>query len=191
MLAAAVALGVVFGLLVPGPSRYARPRATALVVAAAAVQVGSQVFEGWRHTAGLVLSLALAAAWLAVQRHHLASTLLSAGALMNLAVIAANGGMPVDPDALRAVGRSGVDVTAGFLYKHVPMDSGTHLAVLADRIPVPVQRNVISIGDVLMAVAITLWVADSVRGWRFARRSPGAVDCEHRGRSCREVIGSG
>jgi hypothetical protein len=158
---------------------------------AAATQVGSQVCSGWLHTAGVGLSLVLAALWLTVQRRHLAGSLLIAGASLNLAVIAVNGGMPVDPAALEAVGRSGVDVTAGFLYKHVPMDNATRLAWLADRIPVPLQRNVISIGDVLMAVAISLWIADSVREWRTARPSPRAVDGEHRGRTRREVIGSG
>ena len=191
MLVAAVALGVALGLVWPGPSRFGGPRLPVLVIAAAVVQVGSQVFTGWLHAAGLGLSLVLAVAWLAVQDRHLASGLLSAGALMNLAVIVANGGMPVDPAALEAVGRGGVDVTAGFLYKHVPMDSGTHLAWLADRIPVPLQRNVVSIGDVLMAVAITLWIADSVRAWRSARRSASAVDRKHRGSPCGEIIGSG
>jgi hypothetical protein len=81
-------------------------------------------------------------------------------------------------------------VTAGFLYKHVPMDSSTRLAWLADRIPIPVQRNVVSIGDVLMAFAIALWTADTVRGWRTARGSPGTVDGEHRCSARGEVVGA-
>jgi hypothetical protein len=191
LLVAAVALGVVLGFEWRGPGRYGRPRAVALVLAAAAMQVGSQVFSDWPHTAALGHSLVLGVLWLAVQRRHVASALLSAGALLNLVVIAANGGMPVDRAALEAVGRPSVDITAGFLYKHIPMDGGTRLSWLGDRIPVPVQRNVISIGDVLMALAIVLWVADSVRAWRMARRSPCAVDGEHRRSPCGDVVGSG
>ena len=55
----------------------------------------------------------------------------------------------------------------------------------------PVQRNVISIGDVLMALAILLWVADSIREWRTARRSAGTVDGEEGGCPRREVVGAG
>ena len=189
MLISAIAAGVAIGLAWRGRGVYGPPRATALVVGAAGTQVASQYVSGRLHSTAIVLSLALAASWLAVQRRHVPSVLLGLGACLNLAVIAANGGMPVDAAALEAVGRTGVDVTNGFLYKHVPMDGGTRLRWLADRIPIPVQRNVISVGDVLMAIAIMLWVADSVREWRAARGSTGAVDGEHGGSPCSEVIG--
>jgi hypothetical protein len=188
MFAAAVVLGVAVGFVLPGAGPYGRPRAIGVIVGAAGTQVASQVLSGWMHTAGVAVSLVMAAMWLALQRRHLASVLLAVGASLNVAVIAANGGMPVDPAALDAVGRTGVDVTDGFLYKHVAMDGATRLGLLADRIPIPVQRNVISIGDVLMAFAILLWVASSVRDARAARNSTRAVNGEHGGSAFGEVV---
>jgi hypothetical protein len=176
---AAVVLGVAAGLTVRGRSTYGPPRAIPIVIAAALVQLVGGRFEGRLRTAVIALSLLLALAWLLWQRRHAASVLLSVGALANAAVIAVNGGMPVDPYALAKVGRAGVDVADGFLYKHVALDAGTRLAFLADRIPIPVQRNVISIGDVVMAIAIALWMADGVAGWRMSRRSTRAVHGQH------------
>src|SRR3954447_8590405 len=108
MLLAAVGAGVIIGSVRRGPGRYGRPRAIGLVIAAALLQVGAQSLSGAVHTLTLAVSLGLAALWLVVQRRHLASLLLAAGAALNLAVITANGGMPVDPTALAAVGRRGI-----------------------------------------------------------------------------------
>jgi len=170
-----VLVGVVIGLVRPRRSRFGAPRAVAVVFVAAALQVASVATSGMLHAALLVVSLSLGALWLALQRRHVASVLLGIGVALNVAVVVANRGMPVDPDALARVGRRDVDVTRGFLYKHVPMTEDTRLSWLGDRIPVPIQRNVISVGDVLMAVAICLWVADGFGSWWNDRRSAGAV----------------
>lgn len=191
MLVVMVLVGVVIGLVRPRRSRFGAPRAVAVVFVAAALQVVSVATSGILHAALLVVSLTLGALWLALQRRHVASVLLGIGVALNVAVVVANGGMPVDPDALARVGRRDVDVTRGFLYKHVPMTEDTRLSWLGDRIPIPIQRNVISVGDVLMAVAICLWVADGVGSWRNDRRSAGAVHREHgSGPGC-EVVGDG
>jgi hypothetical protein len=189
VLVVAVFIGVVVGLVRPRPERFGRPRAVAVVFAAAALQIASVATTGVVHTALLATSIVLGALWIALQRRHLASVLLGIGVCLNVAVVAANGGMPVDSGALASVGRRNVDVTRGFLYKHVPMDSDTRLSWLGDRIPVPIQRNVISIGDVFMAIAICLWVADGVGSWWNERRSPGSVHGEHGRGSGREVVG--
>jgi hypothetical protein len=186
-----VLVGVVAGLFRPRPARFGAPRAVAVVFAAAGAQIVSVATTGVVHTALLATSLVLGALWIAMQRRHLASVLLAIGAGLNVIVVAANGGMPVDPGALARVGRRDVDVTRGFLYKHVPLTSDTRLSWLGDRIPVPIQRNVISVGDVLMAVAICLWVADSVGSWWNERRSAGAVHREHGSGPGREVVGDG
>ncbi|HEX4983881.1 MAG TPA: DUF5317 family protein [Ilumatobacteraceae bacterium] len=189
MLFVMVLLGVVAGLVRPRRARFGTPRAVAVVFAAAVAQIVSVATSGAVHTALLAASVALGALWIALQRRHLASVLLGVGAALNVAVVAANGGMPVDSAALARVGRRDVDVTRGFLYKHVPMTSDTRLSWLGDRIPVPIQRNVISVGDVLMAVAICLWVADGVGSWWNDRRSAGPVHGEHgSGPGC-EVVG--
>ncbi len=189
MLVVLVLVGVFAGLVIPGRSRFGAPRAVAVVFAAAIAEGASVVTSGVAHTVLLTGSLVLAALWIALQRRHLASVLLAIGAGLNVAVIAANGGMPVDASALASVGRAHADVTQGFLYKHVRMTSHSHLSWLGDRIPVPIQRNVVSVGDVVIAVAISLWVADSVRSWRDGRRSAGAVDSEHRSRPGGEAVG--
>ena len=189
MLVVMVLIGVVAGLVRPRRTRYGPPRAVAVVFAAAAIQVASVATAGVVHAALLATSIVLGALWIALQRRHLASVLLAIGVSLNLAVVAANGGMPVDSGALARVGRRDVDVTRGFLYKHVPMTGETRLSWLGDRIPVPIQRNVISVGDVLMAFAICLWVADSVGSWWNERRSAGPVHREHGRGPGREVVG--
>ena len=189
MLIVTVLVGVVAGLARPRSARFGAPRAVAIVLAAAVIQVVSAATTGVAHTALLTTSVALGALWIALQRRHLASVLLGIGVGLNVAVVAANGGMPVDSWALARVGRRHTDVTRGFLYKHVPMTDETRLSWLGDRIPVPIQRNVISVGDVLMAVAICLWVADGVGSWWNERRSTGPVHGEHGGGPGREVVG--
>ena len=189
MLFVMVLVGVVAGLVRPRRTRFGTPRAVVVVFAAAVAQIVSIATTGVMHTALLATSVVLGLLWIALQRRHLASVLLGVGAALNVAVVTANGGMPVDSGALARVGRRDVDVTRGFLYKHVPMTSDTRLSWLGDRIPVPIQRNVISVGDVLMAVAICLWVADGVGSWWNDRRSAGPVHREHGRGPGREVVG--
>ena len=189
MLVVMVVVGVAAGLIRPHRARFGAPRAVAVVFAAAIAQVASVATTGAVHVALLWTSLVLGAVWIALQRRHLASVLLAIGVALNVAVVAANGGMPVDQSALARVGRRHADVTRGFLYKHVPMTDDTRLSWLGDRIPVPIQRNVISVGDVLMALAICLWVADGVGSWWYERRSAGAVHREHGRGPGREVVG--
>lgn len=190
MLVVVVLVGVLAGALKPRRSRFGRLRAVPVVFAAAASQFVALAVTGVARVVLLVTSVLLATLWIALQRRHLASGLLAIGACLNVAVIAANGGMPVDSGALASVGRRGTDVTDGFFYKHVAMTGRTRLSWLADRIPIPVQRNVISAGDVLMAVAICLWIADSVGSWR-SRALAGAMDGEHCGGPARKVVGEG
>ena len=189
MLVVMVLVGVLAGLVRPHRARFGAPRAVAVVFAAALTQIVSLATSGVVHDVLLWTSVLLGGLWLALQRRHLASVLLAIGAGLNFAAVAANDGMPVDSDALARVGRRDVDVTRGFLYKHVPMTDGTRLSWLGDRIPIPIQRNVISVGDVVMAVAICLWVADGVGSWWNERRSAGAVHGEHGRGPGREVVG--
>lgn len=192
MLMVTVAVGVMVGLVRPHRARYGPPRAVVVVLAAAVSQVVSASVTGSLHAVLLVASVLLGLLWLGLQRRHLASGLVRVGACLNVVVVAANGGMPVDSGALEAVDRGGVDVSQGFLYKHVAMTGDTRLAWLGDLIPVPFQRNVVSVGDVLMAAAICLWVASEVGFWRGARPLAGPVHGEHgRGPRGRVVRGEG
>lgn len=189
MLTGALLLGVIAGLLHPRASRYAGPRRTPVIVTAALLHLASVPLGGQAETGLLIASIAVGVIWLVLQVRHLPSVLLMIGVAMNLAVVIANGGMPVDPAALASVGRELGDVTGSFFGKHVVMDDATRLAWLGDRIPIPVQRNVVSAGDVVMAVAIVLWLADLVGGARHERRSAGAVHREHGGTPGRELTG--
>jgi hypothetical protein len=184
-----VLVGVAAGLVWPHRTRFGVPRAVPVVLAAAVVQVASVATNGALHVVLLWTSVGLGVLWIALQRRHLASVLLGIGVGLNVAVVAANGGMPVESGALARVGRRDVDVTRGFLYKHVPMTGDTRLSWLGDRIPVPIQRNVISVGDVFMAVAICLWIADGVGSWWNERRSAGPVHREHGRGPGSEVVG--
>lgn len=74
-------------------------------------------------------------------------TLIAAGSALNLIVVAANGGMPVDPVAVAAAGAT---MPADRL--HIALDLSTRIAVLADVIPVPIIRGVYSAGDLLLAL---------------------------------------
>lgn len=80
------------------------------------------------------------------------------GILMNFTVIALNNGMPVLPEAIElAGGDPGMALSA----KHVVLDAGSRLAFLADIIPVP--GSVISLGDVLLAVGLGVFIEDQLQ----------------------------
>ena len=80
------------------------------------------------------------------------------GILMNFTVIAANNGMPVLMEAARVAGGSG-DLALGA--KHVILDDSTRLPFLGDVIPLP--RNVISLGDVFLAVGLGVFLEVQLR----------------------------
>lgn len=87
------------------------------------------------------------------------------GILLNFTVIALNGGMPVLAEA--ALVASDFE-TANFIisdYKHVELVEGTRLAVLADVIPFRFlgSGQVISLGDVLLAVGIGQFLESELR----------------------------
>lgn len=82
--------------------------------------------------------------------------LIAAGASLNLAVVAANGAMPVDPGALAAAGaRMPEDLL------HVPLTDASAAPLLADRIPLALFRGVYSVGDVLLAAG-GFWIPFAV-----------------------------
>ncbi len=77
--------------------------------------------------------------------------LVTLGLLLNAVVIAANGAMPVSPEAIAALGIEGAEVPPG---KHTLMTEDTVLPWLADIWPLPLLRSIISIGDVVIAAGI-------------------------------------
>lgn len=121
-----------------------------LAVDASAARGWLSVDVWW--TYGLLLvSQLFVVAWVVVNRHLPGLVLVAAGLAANALVMAANGAMPVSPDAIAALGIGDVEVPPG---KHVLLDASTRLPWLADIIPVPPLRSIISVGDVVLAAGL-------------------------------------
>lgn len=139
-----------------------RLRRAALVVAAAGAQAAGTLLlnaDGDTTTPyviGLVVSVALVGAFLAVNRSMPGATLFALGLAANVAVVVANGAMPV---SLAAAARAGVDPTpiaAGSDPRHEVAGAGTRAGLLGDVVPVPLPLRpiIVSPGDVLVAAGI-------------------------------------
>ena len=105
--------------------------------------------------------------------------LVAGGFALNVAVIAINGGMPVNDHALHIAYGSGYAATAHELRasggaKHHLQRPDDDLIVLTDVIPegVPVH-NVFSAGDMIALVGVALVMAEATRGPR-GRHDPGS-----------------
>lgn len=105
--------------------------------------------------AGIAMSQAAVLIWVLANRRLPGMALIGLGLLMNVAVIGANGAMPVDTEAIRRLGVEDATVAPG---KHEPMTPDTRLAWLADVIPVPPIRTIVSAGDVVLAVGVAALV---------------------------------
>ncbi|QHA09148.1 hypothetical protein GQF42_43415 [Streptomyces broussonetiae] len=169
-----VAVGAVAGYLGGGRlSRIAgvRLRWLWLLWLAAVVQVAQLATAGLPGAAGrhlraplLALAIALALLWLGVNARGRTWPLKTAvglaltGAVLNALPIAVNGRMPYSPSAAAVAGLRAGSQTA----KNVPADHGTRLLALGDTIPVPPLHAVVSIGDMLLAIAAALLVATAM-----------------------------
>lgn len=88
------------------------------------------------------------------------------GVLMNLTVIAINGGMPVLAGAAEVA--SGFTITAPDLsdsFKHVPLDETSRLTFFADVIPLRIVGigEVISLGDIFLALGLGMYLEHELR----------------------------
>jgi hypothetical protein len=99
----------------------------------------------------LLASQLVVLGWVVANWHLPGTKLVTIGLGLNALVMAANGAMPVDPDAIRALGIEGATVPPG---KHVLLDDATRLPWLADIWPVPPLRSIISVGDVVLAAGL-------------------------------------
>lgn len=148
-----------------------RFRYAALVLAGLTLQIATEVTAGFmnpgsrlgdRGLAVLCASYVLLAAFVTANRRLPGAMAIGAGLVLNLAVIAANGGMPVSIDAARV---AGVEPEAYLrsAVKHREMLPGTPLGLLGDVIPIPFLRTVVSIGDVVLSAGIFRLVDSLVR----------------------------
>ena len=111
--------------------------------------------------------------------------------MMNLAVVALDGGMPVSRDAVRAAGAGGVIVIEDGA-KHHLMTNADVLQPLADVIPVPAPFGVVlSIGDVLLYGGMAWWCFAVTRGrFRENLRPPARRSLMYRGKHAPGVVPS-
>jgi len=131
------------------------------------------VFAGHLLTYGLIIPFIWA------NRRAPGMPVLAAGLGLNLLVILLNGGMPVDPETLRALGRVGMYqelVSRGWSGNAVALTDRTLLPFLADRLvlpePFPV-RGPYSVGDLLI-YAGGFWLLAGLTRWRPAEAEAAA-----------------
>jgi hypothetical protein len=160
-------------------------RYPALVAAGLVLQVGAELTAGppssTSSTRGIVVlcvSYVLLAAFVGANRHVPGTILIAAGLVLNLAVIVANGGMPVSLEAARV---AGIDPGAYLdrAVKHRRMLPDTTLGFLGDVIPLPYLRTVVSAGDVVIAAGIFRLVDALVRYQPRHRAARGAPPATH------------
>lgn len=132
-------------------------QASWLLFAGLVVQLGVDAsaargfLEGRAGYALLLVSQLLVLAWVVVNRYRPGMPLVFLGLALNAIVIGLNGAMPVDPEAIRALGIGDAAVPPG---KHTLMTPGTRLPLLADIWPLPPLRTVVSIGDVVLGAGL-------------------------------------
>jgi hypothetical protein len=149
-------LGLIFGGSLDSLSR-TRFRWTVLLFIGLAIQV---LFTVWKPEWAqgkpelwLLLASNLAVAIFMVLNWRLPGMwLAAAGLLMNIAVIAANGAMPVSTSAAEAIGGEGPPATG--VFKHEAMTDDTRLRWLGDVLPVKPLGSVFSPGDIVLAAGI-------------------------------------
>jgi hypothetical protein len=98
------------------------------------------------------------------------------GLLLNLAVVVANGGMPVQPEAIQRAGGDVVTLEDAVTSKHHVMTEDDVLWRLGDVIAIPPPvATILSIGDVLLYGAICYSVVQIMRGRRRENPRPLAL----------------
>ena len=169
--ATVLALSLAIGFLAGGslrPFEHLRIQwwGAALIGLALQASVTSDAHSRSFEVVALIGSYALLLAFAGVNRRLPGAALMFAGLFMNLAVIAPNAGMPVDPGALRAVGGADVRVGDG---KHLLATADTVLPELGDTIPLPTPfRDVLSPGDAILYAGLAWCVVMVMRG-RFRK----------------------
>lgn len=116
----------------------------------------------------LISSYLLLLVFLSVNRSVPAARVMALGLLMNLGVVALNGGMPVSAWAIREA--SGASTDAGLAIaesspKHHLMTEDDLLAPLGDVLPLPPPASVVlSVGDVFLYAGMAWLVIQVMRG---------------------------
>ncbi|MFQ5517987.1 MAG: DUF5317 domain-containing protein [Acidimicrobiia bacterium] len=137
-----------------------------LLFAGFSMQTGAELLpdeRSWSRAVGVGLILASYVPLVVlayVNRTRPGMALAGVGMALNFAVIAINGGMPVLPAAVDLVGGS---LPLQLDAKHVLLDDTSILIFLADIIPLRWLGQVLSIGDVLLAVGLAQFLEHELR----------------------------
>ncbi len=171
----AVGAGTLIGFLAGGRLSHLGERtfrAWALLAAGIVLQAAAAAAGSGAGLALLVLSYLLLLAFAAANAALVGMWLVALGVGLNLVTIAVNGGMPVRPSALVAAG-----VAEAHEVDHLGLGAKRHLERPSDRltatsdiVPVPVLREVLSFGDIIMSVGVADVIVHLMRPRR--RRCP-------------------
>lgn len=168
--ALALGVGVVVGRLTGGRlHRLGRLRLAGwpLLAGAAVVQLVGALAAVDRtvQTVGVVSSAVAVFTFLGLNRRTPGVLLVATGLLINVAVVLANGAMPVSTRAAHRAGVSLAAIAAGADPRHLVAHAGTPLRALADVVPLPLPLHpeVVSPGDILIAGGLGVLVALGMR----------------------------
>jgi Family of unknown function (DUF5317) len=170
---AALVIGAAVGLATGGKLRYAARRRIhwwLLILVGFGLELAAD-----RWLSGAVGYLALVAGpiclviWAARNARVPGMGLVALGVLANLAVMSVDRGMPVERGALVSAGIAarGADVISVSGHRHHVVRPSDHLRFLDDRIPLAVAHEVVSVGDIILAVGMAVVVVQLL--WYQAR----------------------
>lgn len=162
-------------LVTGGGLAHVRLRAVRLLVAAAAVQLGTSALapgSGVARVSALVLTTLLVGLFVYGNWRVAGTPLIGAGLLLNVVVVAANAAMPVSYDAAARAGLTRAELGLSADAIREPQGPRTLLPWLGDVIPValPWHPQVVSPGDVLVASGVGLLLV-SARGRQTPSRA--------------------
>jgi Family of unknown function (DUF5317) len=152
-------------------------RAVWLLVLGLVVQLGFGLWSpAWLNETGelavLLISNAVVALFVLTNRHLPGMLIAGIGLVLNLAVITSNGAMPVSARAAEAAGVTRSLEEAGL--KHERLTDDTALRWLGDVIPIRPLKEVLSVGDLFLAIGIGMLVYSQTT----VRREPGKETSE-------------
>ncbi|MEX2658060.1 MAG: DUF5317 family protein [Acidimicrobiales bacterium] len=177
--AIAITLGLVAGLVAGGrPANAARRslRWWPALAGGAAAQWIPELLDVPESAAfaAVVASYAALAAFAVANLGLVGMPVVLLGLVLNIAVILANGGMPVRAEAIIAadIAATPEEIAAlDFGSKRHLEDRDDRLTVLGDIVPVPPLREVLSFGDLILAAGVTNVVFRLLRPARSRRRT--------------------
>jgi hypothetical protein len=174
----ALVAGVVIGLASGGRFRFLaqrRVRGTWLVVLGFGLQYATDHLKvGPLGTVMVLAGTVALLAFAAVNPTLVGIGVVALGVAANALVISVDGGMPVRANAVVAahLATRAQEPTLGYGYRHHREGPGDSLTPLADIIPIPAFREVVSFGDLILAVGVAATLARLLQpGARHAVKS--------------------